>query len=58
MKLIDIILLTVSFSLLMIGVYEVIIGSWSKNYWIIMLALMLFGYYGLRKSNNKMKKND
>lgn len=58
MKLIDTILLSVAFALLMIGVHQVMYGSWQENYWIIMLAIMMFGYYGLRKSNRKPTNND
>lgn len=58
MKLVDTILLSVAFALLMIGVHQVVMGSWQENYWIIMLAIMLFGYYGLRKANKKTTNND
>ena len=49
MKLLDTILLSVAFALLMIGVHQVIMGSWQENYWIIMLSIGLLGWYRLRK---------
>lgn len=58
MKLIDTILLSVAFALLMIGVHQVIMNSWQENYWIIMLAIILFGVYSLRKTNKKTTDND
>jgi hypothetical protein len=50
MKLIDISLLSASVGFLVIGIYEVMMGSFKENYWIFMLMLICLFTYGYRKN--------
>lgn len=49
MKLVDIILLSLAVVFLIIGIDQTIVLGFSKAYWAIMLALIFFFVYNLRK---------
>ncbi|MGD1843650.1 MAG: hypothetical protein ACFB0B_22570 [Thermonemataceae bacterium] len=49
MKLIDYLLLSVTVGLLIIGIYEIFIGNFQRNYWLFMLMLIALFTYGYRR---------
>lgn len=49
MKLIDVILISLSVTFLIIGIHQIITIGLLNAYWAIMLALILFFVYNLRK---------
>ena len=50
MKLIDILLLSASVGFLVISIYEIMIGNFANNYWLLMLMLICLFVYGYRKN--------
>ena len=49
MKIVDIIILSLSVVFLIIGIDQIIVLGFSHGYWAIMIALVLFFVYNLRK---------
>jgi hypothetical protein len=60
MKLLDTILLYTSAGLLVIGIYEIISGSFMKNhsYWIFTLMISCLFWYGYRKNQSKLDREE
>ncbi|MEK6783018.1 MAG: hypothetical protein AABY93_15065 [Bacteroidota bacterium] len=52
MKLIDTILLSLSVVCLIIGIYEIMTMGIGYAYWSIMLSIVLFFYYTMRKKKS------
>jgi len=50
MKLLDILLLSASVGFLVISIYEIMIGNFANNYWLLMLMLICLFVYGYRKN--------
>ncbi|MDX1902869.1 MAG: hypothetical protein SFU27_01825 [Thermonemataceae bacterium] len=61
MKYLDTILLSASVGFLIISIYEIMIGNFTKNYWVLMLMLITLFWYGYRKNkrieNEQKQKN-
>jgi uncharacterized membrane protein YiaA len=53
MKIIDTILLFSAAALFIIGVHQVMVGNFHKNYWLFMMMIALLGLYQLRKKNRE-----
>jgi hypothetical protein len=49
MRLSDIILLSLAVVFLIVGIDQIIVLGFAKGYWAIMLSLILFFVYNLRK---------
>lgn len=50
MKLLDVLLLSASVGFLIISIYEIMIGNFANNYWLLMLMLICLFVYGYRKN--------
>lgn len=50
MKLIDTLLLSAAVGLLIISIYEIMIGNFANNYWLLMMMLICLFVYGYRKN--------
>ncbi|PKQ69970.1 hypothetical protein [Raineya orbicola] len=50
MKLIDTLLLSASVGFLIIGIYEIMMGRFAENYWVLMMMLISLFIYGYRKN--------
>ncbi len=50
MKLIDTLLLSASVGFLIIGIYEIMMGRFAENYWVLMMMLICLFLYGYRKN--------
>ncbi len=50
MKLLDVLLLSASVGFLVISIYEIMIGNFASNYWLLMLMLICLFVYGYRKN--------
>ncbi len=53
LKLLDIILLSLTVALLIIGIHQIQVMGFAKGYWALMLALIAFLGYQLRKGNRE-----
>ncbi len=49
MKLPDVILLSLSFAFIVIGIHQIINAGFGDGYWAIMLALVFFFIFNLRR---------
>jgi amino acid permease len=49
MKLLDIILLSLAAGFIIIGIHQVMTVGFEKGYWAIMIAILFFFVYNLRK---------
>jgi hypothetical protein len=49
MKLTDILILSLAVALLIIGIHQTMTLGFAKAYWILMLALILYFVFNLRK---------
>lgn len=49
MKLPDVVLLSFSVAFLIIGIHQVMIAGFGNAYWVLMLALVFFFIYNLRR---------
>lgn len=50
MKLIDTLLLSASVGFLIIGIYEIMMGRFAENYWVLMMMMISLFIYGYRKN--------
>ncbi|MCS6796416.1 MAG: hypothetical protein RMJ97_11415 [Raineya sp.] len=55
MKLVDTLLLSASVGFLIIGIYEIMMGRFAENYWVLMMMLICLFIYGYRK-NERIEK--
>ena len=49
MKLVDVLVLSVAIAFLIIGIHQTMVLGFEKAYWALMLALILYFVYNLRK---------
>ena len=49
MKLIDVLVLSLAIAFLIIGIHQIMTLGFGKGYWAIMLSLILYFVYNLRK---------
>jgi hypothetical protein len=49
MKLVDVLVLSVAIAFLIIGIHQTMALGFEKAYWALMLALILYFVYNLRK---------
>jgi hypothetical protein len=57
MKLVDVLLLSASVGFLIISIYEIMIGNFATNYWLLMLMLICLFVYGYRK-NERLEREE
>lgn len=57
MKLLDVLLLSASVGFLIISIYEIMIGNFANNYWLLMLMLICLFVYGYRK-NERLEREE
>jgi amino acid transporter len=57
MKLVDVLLLSASVGFLVISIYEIMIGNFASNYWLLMLMLICLFVYGYRK-NERLEREE
>lgn len=53
MKLIDVIILSLAAFFVIIAIYEIMTVGIGQAYWLVMMAMLLFFGYHLRKSKGK-----
>jgi hypothetical protein len=51
MKLVDVIILSLSVVFIIIGIYETMKWGLGHSYWSLMMAILLFFYYTYRKKS-------
>jgi hypothetical protein len=49
MKLVDVVLLSLAVGFIIIGIHQIMTVGFEKAYWALMLALILFFIFNLRK---------
>jgi hypothetical protein len=50
MKLADVLLLSLAVAFLIIGIHQIMTVGIGQAYWVVMLSLILFFFYNLRKN--------
>lgn len=58
MKLVDVIIFTLSIGFTLIGIHQTMVVGLAYSYWIFMLSISLLLLYRLRKKNTQSTKNE
>ena len=58
MKLVDVIIFTLSIGFTLIGIHQTMVVGLAYSYWIFMLSISLLLLYRLRKKNTQSTQNE